>query len=467
MIILYKKLKKQIKEKARLLKRVVKDKSKKISVLKYESLVSEKKFQGKTIRVWSNAIQKAIDENEVIFIPKGRDYYVDTSLILPSNRTIIADKKAKIILIEEFKSLLLRNKDVIDGSDYSIKSDNITENICIMGGIWSTTATKRAKYGDTCCFDENDSMHGVYTSMLFSNVKNLVLKDLVFEKTSAFAIQIGKTENFYIENISFINCFADGVHLNGSVKQGHIKNIRGECEDDLVALNAYDWDNSTINLGCIENVLIENIKSSEGRMGYKCIRLQPGIYPYQDGTKEDCYLKNIIIKDVNNLGVFKMYLQTPEYKYLDKPEKDVGVGQMENIFFKNIDVVATSPMDKQPNYLESKEIVGYFGAFEMGSDIDGVYFDSVKVKLDRKKYPLSQMIMIGPKSQYLPEYNVELFDPYVCCQVKNLVFKKVKINGKKLDCYDDYIKEICFDKIYEGDLSSGKGILLDKINVKR
>ena len=89
---------------------------------------------------------------------------------------------------------------------------------------------------------------------IFMEVYRVLIRNMTLKHTGGFAIQIGRCENFCLENIKFEDCFADGVHINGFVKNGLVKDISGHTEDDLVALNMYDWENSTITNGPLENV---------------------------------------------------------------------------------------------------------------------------------------------------------------------------------------------------------------------
>lgn len=418
----------------------------------YEKYVFVKQTEQGETPIWTKAFQAAVDENDRIDIPKGR-YCVDDSIILPSNKHIKAHKKAEIVLLKSCKKLMLRNADVIDGSYTAIpKSAPRTENIRIEGGIWSESQTTRLGYGKTGTFDEEDSLHGVTCTMLFSGVNNLILQNMTFTHSAGFSVQIGRCENFTVKNMHFINCYADGVHINGDVKNGYVYNIHGEVGDDLVALNAYDWDNSTINNGAIENVTVEKVCAPENGEWYKAFRIQPGVLPVVNGGI-DCYIKDVTVKDVKGVSVFKMYLQTPPY--CDKPD-GATVGWMENMRFENVEVDAREPIDRFPNYLTSDPIVGHFGAFELGSNIDRVYFKNVRVRLNKEKYPLSHFVTVGPKSQYVAEKGLELFDPYVVSTVDKLICKNVKINGKKVK---DMKKEVYLvsipDDMYENQFGKG------------
>lgn len=416
-------------------------------------------------KIWSEAFSFALKNYEDIIIPAGK-YYVDKSLVVPQNREIIADENAEIILIKEVKSLLLRNENVIDGSDEPIPKTAIKdENISITGGIWGEENDERLGYGKSGCFDEKNSMVGISTCFLFSNVKNLTLKNLTFRHTAGFAIQMGNISDFAVENICFDGCYADGLHINGGTESGTVKNLYGHTEDDLIALNAYDWDNSSINFGKIENLVVDGVKCEASGNVHKSIRIQPGIYPYKNGEKEDCFVKNLTIKNVSGVACFKMYLQTPAYTTF--PEKNIGVGRMENILFENISADTSEPVDKQPNYLSGNTVTGNFATFEIGSNVKNLTFNNVKTVLNKAIYPNSYFIAVGPKTQYIAEKKLELFDPYVCCTVQRINFENVYINNEKKDDLTGFIKEISYDNLYPSALPFGKGKIISVSKEKK
>ena len=128
---------------------------KEINVRELSSLATKTYKDGK---IWSEALSFALKNYDKIIIPVGK-YYTDKSFVVPSNREIIADKNAEIILIKGVKSLLLRNENVIDGSDKPIPRTAVKdENISITGGIWGEENDERLGYGKSGCFDENLSL---------------------------------------------------------------------------------------------------------------------------------------------------------------------------------------------------------------------------------------------------------------------------------------------------------------------
>ncbi len=422
------------------------------NILDYERLVKEIDIEGEKKKVWTEAFRAAIRDNEHIYIPSGK-YYLDDTVVLPSNRKISADKNAVVLLFEGTKVVMFRNEHVMDGTSSLITLDAPYEsNIEIDGGVWGTEYTSRAEYGQMGAYDEKDSMHGVHALMLFSGVKNLWVKNVTYQNAATFALQIGRTENFLIENMECIDCFADGVHLNGAIKNGVVFNVGGHTEDDLVALNAYDWDNSTINNGPMVDITVSRVYSTGGHC--HCMRIQAGITSEKQGNI-DCFIKDTYISYITGVQTFKLYLQTPPY--IGKPE-GAKVGRIENIIFENIQIDKIKPSDSGDNYYGKDLITGNFGIFEINSNIDKITLKNIDFKLPLEEYPdTAHFITVGPKSRYLAERNLEIFDPYASSEVKELVYEHITIQGKTVDDIENYIKEIEFNNLYPSPYSSGTG----------
>ncbi len=334
------------------------------SVGEYQDLVTQVKVHGQTKKIWTKAFQTALNENEHVYLPSG-EYYLDGTVVIPSHRKISADKNAVVLLLNGTKVVMFRNEHVLDGTASLITLDERhSENIEIDGGTWGTEYTCRADYGKIGAYDDEDGLHGVHALMLFSGVRNLRIRNVTYQQAATFALQIGRAENFLIENVQCVNCFADGVHLNGVVRNGVLYDISGHTEDDLVALNAYDWDNSTINNGFMEDITVTGVHSSGGHC--HCMRIQPGVTAKEKG---------------------------------------------------NIDF-----------------------------------------RLNLKDYPdTAHFITVGPKSRYLAEGTLEIFDPYVSCFVQELIYDDITVNGEAVVNMDEHIKEIAFERLYPSEYSSGMG----------
>lgn len=404
--------------------------------------------------IWTNALQTALNEHQVVIIPNTKEpYYIDNSILIPSNRRIIAENGATIRLTDTTKVLMMRNTNTADGTHAPINAPK-NYNISIEGGRWEDWCPHRMGYGNSGKYDEQRSFYGVSTCMLLENIENLTLKNMTFKNCGGFAIQIGEAKNIIIENILFENCFADGIHVNGNVENIHIKNVSGEVGDDLVAFNMYDWQDSSINFGPLKNAICEDLTLSPNSH-YKAIRIEPGIYTFDDGSQVDCSLTNAIFRRIHNIKTYKLYCQTPPYFPENNPEKgDVGSG--DNIFFEDIDVDLDAPIDLIGGYVTNDETTGTFAAFELGLNAKNIYFKNINLTLHREKYPHSYLMCIGPKSVRFDDGR-EVFDPYFSSTVENVHLENITVNGEKPTDITPYIKEIEFYNLYSDIPSTAKG----------
>ena len=408
------------------------------------------------LEIWSDAFQKAVDENEIVVIPaKQTPYYIDKSIIIPSNRHIEAEDGAVMRQVEGVRVLMLRNSSTQNGAKLPIKNMKKDSNISICGGRWEETCTRRGGYGLSGMYDEDRSFFGVSTCMFFNNMENLTLQNMTFEHTGGFAIQIGDIKNVLVENISFEECFADGVHINGNTENIIVRNIAGEVGDDLVAMNMYDWQDSSVNFGPLKTALCENLHlSPDGR--YKALRILPGTYYYEDGSSVDCSINDVIIRNVEGINTFKLYFQTPPYDIGGEREKG-NIGSGGNIFFENINIDLDAPIDLLEEYKNSDSVRGAFAAFEIGADIGNLNLENINLTLHKDIYPLSYLLCCGPKSAIVN--GREVFDPYINGTVENLYLKDIYVNDEKLSSIDGQIKTTSFDDINNDGESSGKGII--------
>lgn len=423
--------------------------SKSAQITDYSFLVDKKD----DIEIWTKAFQRAIDENEIVIIPERKEpYYIDNTIVVPSNRHIKAEG-AVIRQSRGVKVLLLRNLSTADGTKMPINTQKKDCNISISGGRWEESRNTRGGYGTSGMYDENRSFYGVSTCMLFNNMENLNISNVTFAHTGGFAIQTGNIKNAVFENILFEECYADGVHINGNSENIIVRNISGKVGDDLVALNMYDWQNSSVTFGALKTVLCENLRPDTGE-SYKSLRILPGIYYYQDGTDVMCSADDIIIRDVKGIDAFKLYFQTPPYKIEEQREKG-NTGSGNNLFFENIDIDLCNPVDSLQEYETSDSVRGNFGAFEIGANIENIVFENIRITLYKDKYPLSHFICCGPKSAIIN--GNEVFDPYVNSSVENIFFKDIYINGAKVENVQDYINTVEFNNVNKDNNSSGKG----------
>ena len=405
--------------------------------------------------VWTRALQRAIDENEIVEIPASdTPYDLDGSVLIDGDCKIVA-YGATIRLLPCVNVLMLRNRNVKDGTHaQTAMGEDTNENIAIFGGTWEESRDRRLGYGKSGMIDGARSMYGVSTCMLFSNVKNLLLEDLTFRHTAGFSVQIGNARDISIRNILFDDCFADGIHVNGNTENIAVRNLSGHVGDDLIALNMYDWQDSSINFGPLRNAFVEGLEIAPDSR-FKDIRILPGVYRFDDGSAVDCSLENVLIRRVKGVQCFKMYYQTPKYVIGEEPEWGAP-GSGDHIYFEDIDVI--SRHDNMKSYRENDPVTGRFGAWEIGSNIGHLQLQNIRITIDKERFPLGKPVSVGPKSVVSGEY--EIFDPYVSCVLGTLTMKNVTVNGKPVLTPEEVAHRIVFDRIYDAPRTSGKGEIL-------
>lgn len=424
------------------------------SILKYRDRV--RAVNG--TNVWTDAINAALKEAQVVRIPQSAEpYYVDGTLVVPSNRKILADG-ATVRLLRPCDTVLMRNAAAADGTLRPIDRAKGDRNIFVLGGRWEDWQTARAGYGRSGRFsggvrEKGKNFYGVSTLLYFGNVKTLTLRGVTIARAGAFAVQCGDVEDVIVEDVEFDRCFADGFHCNGNVRNVLARNVRGDVGDDLVALNFYDWQDSSVNFGPGDTVLCENLRL---RSGYPAVRLQPAVYRYADGSKVDCALRNVLLRDVRGVNCFKMYLQTPRYEI--GAEHEWGeVGSVENLWFEDVAIDLDYPPDRFDCYLKGDPVRGHFGAFEIGANVKGLHLVNVRANLHAEKYPLAHLVCVGPKSsvrKLKDGRTYEIFDPWVSCKVSDVELRNVTYEGQ---APQEDVHATSFDDVNGDGCSTGKG----------
>ena len=386
--------------------------------------------------VWTAALQAALDAHEIVVIPASdTPYYVDGAVVVPSGRRIEA-AGATVALLPGTRTVLLRNRAAADGTLRPVPAGTRDADIAVVGGRWVDWTRERRGDGATGRFSmgprEKGLFYGVSTLFYFGNCDRFSVRDATFVHAGSFAIQSGDGDGRLFENITFDDCYADGLHLNGNLTRVHAKGVRGKVGDDLVALNAYDWLHCSVNFGPQRFVLCEDLELvlKDGR-GYPAIRILPAKYRYADGKVVDCAISDVVFRRVKGITTFKMYLQTPAYRIGTEPEwGEVGSGG--NLYFEDLTIDLARPIDCFGQYATSDPVRGHFGAFEFGANLTSVTIRNVDITFHADAYPLSHLMTVGPKSirRSNPAGDIEVFDPYLGCDVGRVTLRNIRCHGK-------------------------------------
>ena len=387
--------------------------------------------------VWTEALQTALNRHEIVTIPASdKPYLIDAPVVIPSNRRIEA-AGAVVRLAPGVTTVMMRTASALDGTVKPLPESGRVDNISVVGGRWEDNRTSRGGYGQSGRYNLSErkvgNFFGVSTLFYLGRANHVSVRDVTFARCGGFVIQAGDGRMHHYENIRFDDCYADGLHFNGNLENVHAKNICGKIGDDLVALNAYDWLDSSVNFGPQYNIVCENLHLDlKDGMGYPAIRIQPAQFRYEDGSIVDCAVSNVVFRHVRGIRTFKMYLQTPRYHIGTEPEWS-AIGHGGNILFENIDVDLTEPIDLIGGYRTSDPLRGHYGVFEFGANLSSVDIRNVTVRFHLDKYPLGHLVVVGPKSSLVPsqedEPPFEIFDPYVSSRVDRLTVEGLRVLG--------------------------------------
>lgn len=241
---------------------------------------------GDGIRDDTAAIQERIDSGirELVLPMPPKHYLISRPLVLPSNFSLVLPRFGEIRLADGSDCLMLKSRtQPLHASRLPGEMEDIfrhilayvddfdpefcTENISVTGGIWNCNNQGQSpnpmKSGD---FSKRD-FPGF--GMLFYNVKNLKLSSLTLKDPLNYGAVLDRVTDFTVEDITFdynkgnpLPITMDGIHLCGNCHRGSLRELKGACYDDMVAVNADDGSHGDISDIEIRGVYAENCHSA-------------------------------------------------------------------------------------------------------------------------------------------------------------------------------------------------------------
>ena len=323
----------------------------------------------------TDGIQQLLDsgKSEIVLDAPEKCYLISRTLKIHGGQTLRIAPTTVIKLAPDSNTAMLE-----DDSFSTYK-----ENITIDGGIWDMNNTEQepnpwyfpGKDGKTA-YDRLGMVKGkdsfarftefpdVYTGkcMLFCRVKNLTIKNLTLRNPVTYGIGLGFVEDFTVSDITFDYKLCnpkywnmDGVHVEGGCKNGVIRNLKGACHDDLVAITADDG-----LYGPIANITVDGIFAEHC---HSAVRLLSHGLP----------VKNVSISNV--FGSFYTYAVGIS-KYHGGPEER---GVMTNISIHNVSACASEGTEDVPG--------GKYPLIwiQSGLDIEGLRIENIY--REEKTYP--------------------------------------------------------------------------------
>ena len=235
------------------------------------------------------AIQEMIDSGvcEVSLPAPKVCYLISKPLVIPSNFKLKLPRYAEIKLADGSDCFMLESKTVYKPEKrsrdfltsfhkirlwryYDLLSPEREDACCnfeIEGGIWNFNNKNQRPnpLWTRECVDDSYIGH----VMFFYNVRNFKISNLTIKDPANYGVVIDIGSYFTVENIVFDFNFGnpiavnmDGIHLNGNCHYGVIRNLKGACYDDLIALNAYEGSGGDITNIEIDGIFAENCHSA-------------------------------------------------------------------------------------------------------------------------------------------------------------------------------------------------------------
>lgn len=205
------------------------------------------------------AIQEMLDSGTcLVSLPAPAKFYsISKTLHIHSNQQLALPRYAVIRMVDNSNCFMLANADPESGNC----------NFTIEGGIWDYNNLGQSP--NPFHFPNPDFPDYIGFMFYFHNVKNFRIANMTLKDPINFCITLDKASYFTVENLIFdfnhgnpwpVNM--DGVHLDGNCHYGMIRNCKGTCYDDLVALNADEGSNGPITHIEIDGVFAENCHSA-------------------------------------------------------------------------------------------------------------------------------------------------------------------------------------------------------------
>lgn len=264
------------------------------------------------------AIQAMLDRRGTVELGCG-SYLISRPLIIHDDTHFRLSAAATLRLKDGANCSLLDN----DG----LYEHRVNRNITIEGGIWDGRGkyqTRESIPDENVPFDFEKYLSNSLLVLMIRLVhtENLTVKNVTFKDPTSFAIQIADVKYFTVENVFFDFDLSkpnmDGIHIQGPARFGRISNVRGDANDDHVALCANGTTRSEITRGDIEDIDIDGIYCENGYTGVRLL------------SRGDA-VRNIRISNVH--GAFRFYAVSFTHHYPLREDMPV---LLENIRVSNV-----------------------------------------------------------------------------------------------------------------------------------
>jgi len=375
-------------------------------VTNYASKVVRSQQLGRKIAIWSDAIDAALAKTGGVYFPASDEaYYIDRPITLDSGMHIKADTGATIRLVADARVCMVRNRNLAVVRELTPgavpPSGHRDHDISVTGGTWDHASSTR-NHGDVREDPAAPTLYQAWGNFLFLSVKDVFLSNMRIMRSPAYSFLAGNGEDLLFRDITFEECFSDGIHILGPAKNIVVKDIAGWTGDDFVALLSYRGETSE---GPIDHAWIKGLRMEGGFRGMRLLA--------SNGIRGDYPLTNVVIQDVTGTRDLKMsiYASLQLLEPLRAANAAADAGFMDWIFLENID------------FLDSYALYGYNkwnGCIQVHTNIGHLYLKNIR---SGRPHITVGPVAVAKQASAAPGYTLEFPHPDLDCQVEEMVLE--------------------------------------------
>ena len=353
---------------------------------------------------------------------------LDRPIVLSSGMRLSIHPKTTLRMNPGRGGCMARNATLEDGCGAPLRGPRDSD-ILVEGGIWEDAPRSGLPDDEDPVLRRFLSHNLILGVLFFCGADRVTIRDLTVRRSEEYAILLAGCSDFTVRGIAFEDQKKDGVHVNGPAERGAIEDVHGLCGDDIVALNAWDWDSSAVSFGPIRDISVRRVRCQRGE-----IRLLPGRKTYPDGAKIECPIERCAFEDVEGVYTFKLY-QQPNCFNAERavPDRSDIPGEISDVSFDGVrlDCAADQGFGEiRPD-----------GLFEMGADCRNIRIRNVSLGFPASVYAErgGALVTVGPKSSTWtrgfsdPARWAELFDPDLICTAENISFENIRFAGQRCE----------------------------------
>jgi hypothetical protein len=231
-------------------------------------------------------------------------------------------------------------------------SERLDRNITLTGGAY---------HGNCLNQIHHTPDKSLVVTLAFYGVEDIVLRDMVIRDQRTYALNMANWQRVTLENIHLdlrnilIEQNQDGIDLNGPGRLLWARNIHGNTEDDMFAINADGGSGPYVKKGDITDVTLDGLVMDDSIQGVRILsrksRVDRIYIRNVSGTCRDYgFIIDTFHKGGGNFGT--IVIDTVDIRLRDPIRRKIGWflatigGRIENLILRN--VIVHAPADDRP-----------------------------------------------------------------------------------------------------------------------